>query len=118
MSKTQKTILIVDDNKDTLELMSDIFTSNGYVIKKAANAVQAFSIFSENVDLVLTDLDMPGINGLKMTELLKKESNVPMVAITGLKVAKAPIFDAILHKPVRPKDLLQTVEDLIERFAP
>ena len=118
MPKTQKTILLVDDNDEMLKLMSELFSRNGYAIKRASNSVQAFALFSDDVDVVLTDLDMPGINGLKLAKLLKEEADVPVAAITGYKLLSDSAFDAIFYKPIRAKDLLKGVGALLaEREA-
>ena len=109
MSKTQRTILLVDDNQDILSLLTNLFLANGFTVKSACNAIQAYALLSEDVDLVLTDLDMPGMNGMELTAHLKKEFDVPVVAITGLQLMDSKLFDAVVHKPIRPKDLLETV---------
>lgn len=115
MDSTLKRILVVDDDDAVLSLLTDIFSREGYVVRKASSAVQAIASFDESVHLVVSDLDMPGINGVELAGLLKSRFPIPVVAVTGLKIEKPPVFDAILHKPVLPRELLRVIRDRLSQ---
>jgi len=115
MKEKQHVILLVDDNDSIRELLAQVFAKNGYLVKQACNASQAMSLFTPEVDLVITDLDMPDVNGMELTYRLKAKAPVPIAAITGLKFRGPKPFEAVLHKPVLPGVLLKTVKVLLER---
>ncbi len=114
MPVTQKKILIVDDDDLILKLLYEIFSKNGFKVIKASDAAQALTMFSKDTHIVVTDLDMPGMNGLELASKLKESSDIPVVAVTGMKLLTSGQFNAILHKPVLPKELLKTVKGLLK----
>ena len=66
-------ILIVDDNRDFLESLSEVVESGGYKTAVAQNGAQALQIFKEeNIDLLLMDLKMPGMNGIDTYKEIRK----------------------------------------------
>ena len=66
-------ILIVDDDRDFLESLSEVVESGGYKTAVAQNGAQALQIFrEENIDLLLMDLKMPGMNGIDTYKEIRK----------------------------------------------
>lgn len=66
-------ILIVDDDRDFLESISEMVESGGYKTAVAQNGAQALQIFNEeNIDLLLMDLKMPGMNGIETYKEIRK----------------------------------------------
>lgn len=84
-----KNILVVDDELDILETIVDsleIEFGDAISIHKAANGQEALQKFREDVnfDLIVTDLNMPDMDGLELTENIKKiEENTPIIVFTG-----------------------------------
>ena len=116
-------ILIVDDNADSLEILSLRVTKFGYEAVKACNSKEAIThAEAELPDIIFMDLGLPDVDGVKTTAILKrnpKTSHIPVVAVTARmselwreKALKAGIV-AYLQKPVAP----QTLKHTIERFT-
>ena len=104
-----KTIFIVDDSATILLSISSILSKAGYTVEKAANAEEALKRFKAGakVDLLLTDLNMPGMNGIELIRNLQQaQPNVPAILITGhsLKfgeeeMKRLPALKTVLNKP-------------------
>src|SRR5215813_3506929 len=83
----KKKILLVEDNNDSLEILGLRVRSFGYDAIKAHNSKEAIaSVEAESPDLILMDLDLPDLDGVKTTAILKqnpKISHIPVVAVTA-----------------------------------
>ena len=115
-------VLIVDDEVDTLELMTELFESKGYIAESATNGIEALSkIKLQEPDVVLTDLQMPEMDGLQLLGILTKEhSNIPVIMITAhgtvdnaVEAMKIGAKDYIL-KPLRLDEILAKVERITQ----
>jgi CheY-like chemotaxis protein len=115
-----KKILIVEDNKDSREILSLFITKIGHQVIKACNSKEAITYAeAEGPDLILMDMDLPDVDGVKTTAILKrnpKTFHIPVVALTAWvselwreKALKVGIVDYQL-KPVSPQVLKQTIE--------
>jgi CheY-like chemotaxis protein len=116
----KKKILIVEDNNDSLEILGLRVTNFGYEAIKAHNSKEAIAcVEAEPPDLILMDLDLPDVDGVKTTATLKqnpKTSRIPVVALTAWmselwreKASKVGIVSYLL-KPISPQMLKQTIE--------
>ena len=76
-------ILIIEDNEEIREGIRILFRGESYDIIEADNGDRGLELFSENIDLVILDIMMPGISGLKTCEELRKISNVPILFLTA-----------------------------------
>ncbi len=78
-------ILIVDDKPDILHVLETLLTAEGFQVRKASGGRQALDIFqSESADLVITDITMPGMDGLELIRQLKAlNDEVEIVVLTG-----------------------------------
>ena len=119
----KKKILIVEDNKDSLEILGLRITAIGHQVIKACNSKEAIAYSeAECPDLIFMDLDLPDADGIKTTAILKKNpknSHIPVVAITAWmsalseeKAAKVGIATYLI-KPVSP----QTLKGIIEEYT-
>jgi DNA-binding response OmpR family regulator len=86
-----KTVLIVEDNEDLLNSYNETLTTEGYDTFKALDGYQALDIMAKNVrdiDLMLLDLMMPGVDGLEVLRTMKdneeKYGSVPVVILTNM----------------------------------
>jgi len=110
-------ILVAEDNKAIRVLVSKILDFMGFEVALAVNGVEALSLFVErSFDLVLTDLEMPIMDGWDLTHCIKERSpSTPVVWMTGadreavLKKAERGPVDSVLFKPFRVEDFQSTV---------
>jgi len=117
----KKKILIVEDNKDSLEILGLRVTAIGYQVIKARNSKEAITYAeAEGPDLIFMDMGLPDVDGVKTTATLKqnpKTSRIPVVALTAWmselwreKASKVGIVSYVL-KPVSPQTLKETIEE-------
>jgi two-component system, cell cycle response regulator DivK len=115
-----KKILIVENNNDSLEILGLRVTNFGYEAIKAHNSKEAIACAeAERPDLILMDMGLPDVDGVKTTAILKqnpKTARIPIVALTAWvsevwreKALRVGILDYQL-KPVSPQVLKQTIE--------
>lgn len=103
-------ILIVDDNNDILDILSEFLLTQGFEAECAGNGVEALSLFSEyHFDAVLTDFQMPRMNGLNLAhEIRKKEPQTLIIMMTSdiwMNVQEYDFMDYVVEKPFRLKEI-------------
>jgi len=119
--KLRKQVLFVDDDDLFLKLYSHAFSKTSWQIFTATDAASALKVLSgEAVDLVVTDIKMPGIHGLKLIEEIRKIDRwVPVIvcsAYKGLKAESDMYFyhvSSFLSKPVDIRMLKKKIMELI-----
>ncbi len=116
-----KTIFLVDDSATILLSISGILTKAGYAIEKASNAEDALKKFNAGVkaDLLITDLNMPGMNGIELIKEVRKLASYKFMPILFLTTesqqsrrmeAKAAGASGWIVKPATADDLLNTIK--------
>ena len=124
MKKT-KNILIVDDEKDILELIKFNISNNGYNCFCAENGEAAIKLAKNKIpDLIILDLMLPGIDGLDICRILKnnKETeNIPILMLTA-KTSDENIIEGLevgaddyLTKPFEPKELILRINNILNK---
>ncbi len=122
MLKESKRILIVDDEENAREALSKILVHDGYDVSSAANGVEALNYLrSRDADLIITDINMPEMNGLAfLRELIRSrpESNVIMLTAYGevesyLEAMNLGAFEYI-NKPIRYDDLKKVINKILK----
>ena len=117
----KKKILIVEDNKDSSEILRLFITKIGHHPIKARNSQEAIILAeAEEPDLIFMDMGLPDVDGVKTTATLKqnpKTSRIPVVALTAWmselwrdKASRVGIVSYVL-KPVSPQTLKETIEE-------
>jgi two-component system, cell cycle sensor histidine kinase and response regulator CckA len=117
-------VLIVDDEQDILETLSKILTAEGYLVEKALNGEDALTLFqTRSFEAVITDVRMPGIDGIELTRALKKiDEYTEVIILTGYATMETAIsalrkdgaFDYLM-KPIEDIDILyKTLGNAIE----
>ena len=122
-----KTVLIVDDDDMMLQMAEFILKKDtAYKILKVSSGMQCIRMLQsgeENIDLILLDIQMPGMDGIKTMELIQKHDywkKIPVIFLTASSdrdtVLKAGKLGAAgyVKKPFEPKDLLQRVVVTLE----
>jgi Response regulators consisting of a CheY-like receiver domain and a winged-helix DNA-binding domain len=81
-----KTILIIEDDNDINNMLYDLLSLNNYRVIRAYSGSEGIIHFenNKNIDLVLLDLMIPGYNGNEVLKIIRKESDVPIIALTAL----------------------------------
>jgi len=121
-------ILIVEDNPANMTLAVFLLESAGHTVLKATDAEAGLTLAREGQpDLILMDIQLPGMDGLQATVLLKKDDatrNIPVIALTALVMKGdqerilAVGCDGYIAKPMRYREFLATVaEHLASRVA-
>lgn len=113
-------VLLVEDDDDNRELMAEVLVASGYEVLSASTGQEGLKTLSEHsVDVVVTDVGMPGMGGLEMAKAAKEIApTVPVVIVTGwaeredIASARGKHVDAVLIKPVDPDALAQAVSDV------
>ncbi len=114
-------ILVVDDEPLILESLSLMLERSGYYVKKAPDALKALALMEEyHIDIVLTDLSMPDMDGLEFQEKVgEKYPHVPVIFLTAhstvgtaVKAIKLGAYDYI-EKPCKSEQLLSIIDKLI-----
>ncbi len=118
-----KLILIVEDEPKNLTLLRDLLQVSGYTTIEATDGKQGVELAkTSKPDLILMDIQMPIMDGLEVTRILKENattSNIPVLALTSyaMKGDKERIFEAgcdgYLTKPIDIKELLKQVAEYL-----
>jgi two-component system cell cycle response regulator DivK len=117
-------VLLVEDDGDGRRLYALWLTEAGFSVKEAHNGFQALERALDHVpDVVVTDLNIPGIDGFELTRRLKldpRTREVPVIAVTGYAAfqadperARRAGCDVVLEKPCSPDDLEAAIRTLI-----
>ena len=114
------TLLCVDDDDATVDTISDYFIEQGYETFIAYSAEEALEVLSNHrIDLVMTGVVMPGMNGLELTKIIKQNYDSDVVIFTGYREGcnreKAIGIGAIdfFYKPFKLEDLLDSVSRIL-----
>ena len=118
----QYKILIVDDEPMLTELLADYLGDMGYLPFMATDSVQAMEKLKESPDLILLDINMPGMDGFELCKTIKSNvgySHIPIILLTAKTNIQSKIegmelgADSYIEKPFSPEYLLAVVSNLI-----
>jgi two-component system cell cycle response regulator DivK len=123
-AETARIVLLVEDDRDGRRMYAEWLTEAGFRVDQAHNGLQALErAFDSRPDVVVTDLNIPGIDGFELTRRLKHDGrtrDVPVLAVTGYAAfasdperARRAGCDAVLSKPCSPDDLETAIRGLI-----
>ena len=118
------TILIVEDNEKNMKLARDVLQSRGYATLEAVTGEDGVRMAIETKpDLVLMDIQLPGINGIEALRQVRADpacARIPIVAFTASVTPtdrsqiSAAGFDGFLSKPINLKEFIDTVRRVLE----
>ncbi len=118
-----QTILIVDDDPEIREGIRILLSGEEYAIIEAENGHQALEQLTDTVDLVILDVMMPGITGLRTCEEIRKQSTVPVLFLTAKAQESDKLIgltaggDDYLVKPFSYSELIARVKALLRRYC-
>ncbi|MGO0063756.1 response regulator transcription factor [Brevibacillus fluminis] len=119
-----KSVLIIDDDKEIVDLLDVYLRNEGYDIHKAYDGEEALAkLAAERIDVMVLDVMMPKLNGLEVCKQVRKTSNIPILMLS----AKAEDMDKIIGlmtgaddymiKPFNPLELVVRVKALLRRAS-
>ena len=119
----RKTILVIEDNELNMKLVRSLLKIGNYEMFEAIDAETGMKLARQHMpDLVLMDIQLPGMDGLRATRILKEDPDlmeIPVVAVTSYamqgddeKATKAGCAGYIT-KPINTKEFLKTIEQYI-----
>lgn len=111
-------LLLVDDEPDVVETLACLFSLEGYEVLTARDGMEAWSLAREHLPgLVITDVDMPRMDGLALCANLRADSrtrHIPIIVSSGREItaAAAGRYDMAISKPAQFAELLEAAEAL------
>jgi two-component system alkaline phosphatase synthesis response regulator PhoP len=119
----RKRVLVVDDDVNTVELVTLYLKRDGYRVLIAYNGVDALRVAREgHPDLIVLDLMLPGIDGLEVCRTLRAESDVPIIMLTAKTTDQDKLTglelgaDDYVTKPFSPRELAARVRAVLRRL--
>lgn len=118
----EKEILVIDDEQMILDMLDQILSAAGYEVRTALGGKEALEIFADHpVNLVLTDIKMPGIDGYDLLrEIKEKDPDTRIVLMSGysndLSIREAIELgaDEFVVKPFKGREILQVLESAMD----
>jgi two-component system cell cycle response regulator DivK len=118
-----KRILAIEDHEENRRLLRDLLTSFGYELIEAVNGEEGLvSAETHRPDLILMDVQLPGIDGYEVTRRLKANSalrHIPVIAVTSYALSGDDVkaleagCDAYVTKPFDPAELLAKIQEFL-----
>ena len=119
----QTRVLVVDDEKELLQLVATYLLNESYEVLKASDGYEALHLLeTESIDLVILDIMMEGTDGFELCKRIRATSSIPVVMLTaksseedrirGLKLGA----DDYVVKPFSPRELMARVEAVLRRM--
>jgi len=111
---TAKTVLVVDDERYIVDLLADLLEEEGYTVRRAYDGAAAWrEITRETPDLVLTDVMMPGLDGLSLaSRLIETYSQVPVILMSAAVTPRNPGI-TFIAKPFDIDRMLTTISQML-----
>ena len=117
-------ILVVDDDREILEAITVYLENEGYRIFKASDGLEAIEIVeSQEIHLVLMDIMMPRMDGIKATTRIRELKNIPVIMLSAKTEDTDKIIglnmgaDDYITKPFNPLELIARVKSHLRRFT-
>jgi len=122
--KKRTRVMAIDDEVEILRLLENILEEEGYDFVGATSGDAAFSLLRERQpDLIILDIMMPGLDGFQVLELIRRNSDVPVIMLTGrgemtaLRDSVEIGADDFVRKPFYPLELVARVRAKLRRTA-
>lgn len=125
VAKIKKKVLVVEDNPMNQILAREILTANGYDVVEANTGSDAIKkVMAERPDIILMDLNLPEMDGITATRILKSDDthkNIPVIALTAsamkgeVERILAEGFDGYISKPIEMKKFIKDISSYIRK---
>lgn len=119
-----QTILVCDDDKQIVEAIDIYLTGEGYQVIKAYDGYEALDYLAENnVDLLIMDVMMPGLDGIRTTLKVRETSSIPIIILSAKSEDTDKILglnigaDDYITKPFNPLELVARVKSQLRRYT-
>ncbi|MGR3303522.1 MAG: response regulator [Candidatus Scalindua sp.] len=116
-----KNILIIDDNEEVLDIFKQLLLGEGYRVSTASNGASGVVLFlMQNFDLVITDINMPGMNGLDVIKRINNIVKVPIILMSSDYLPVEPDdarfmgVNAVISKTINDYDFCELVKYCLE----
>jgi two-component system, OmpR family, response regulator len=120
----RKSILIIDDDKDTRDSLFTYLSQYNFIVYTAKNGGEAQRILAKaTIDLILLDLMMPEEDGFSILKKIRKNSTVPVIMLTGIGEETEKVIgleigaDDYQTKPFSPRELLARIRAVLRRYG-
>lgn len=121
---SEKKILVVDDEKAIINLLTQAFSRVGYTVRSAQNAKEALELLqNEKINVMFFDLNMPEMDGIELCKEVKKDMPMSIIyAVTGyvslfeLADCREAGFEDYFKKPMNMKTLIKMANDAFEKL--
>jgi CheY-like chemotaxis protein len=117
-----KKVLVVEDNEKNMYLISFILEKMGHRVLQADSGEKGIELASrEQPDLILMDIQLPGIDGLEATKRIRQSGDVPIIAITSFAMSGdrerllAAGCNGYIEKPINPETIMGEIAAYLER---
>ena len=120
---TERKIMIIEDDEDIREGVRILLESEQYLVMEAENGAQGLELLEPDISLIILDIMMPGMSGIRTCEEIRKISNVPILFLTAKAQESDKLLglmaggDDYLPKPFSYAELLGRVKALIRRYT-
>lgn len=118
------TVLVVDDDREIVESIAIFLQADGYLVRKAYNGLEALDIvMTENVHLIIIDIMMPELDGIKTLLKVRESKNLPIILLSAKSEDADKILgltagaDDYITKPFNPSELVARVKSQLRRYT-
>lgn len=118
------TVLVVDDDREIVESIAVFLQADGYLVRKAYNGLEALDIvMTENVHLIILDIMMPELDGIKTLLKVRESKNLPIILLSAKSEDADKILgltagaDDYITKPFNPSELVARVKSQLRRYT-
>lgn len=117
-----KNILIIEDDKDIIELLKIYLDANDFITYSTTNGLEAKDLIKKyNIDLLIVDIMMPNITGYEVIKMIRKDSNLPIIVVSAKILDSDKILglnlgaDAYITKPFNPMEVIAYINSIFRR---
>ena len=118
------TVLVLDDDREIVESIAIFLQADGYLVRKAYNGLEALDIvMTENVHLIILDIMMPELDGIKTLLKVRESKNLPIILLSAKSEDADKILgltagaDDYITKPFNPSELVARVKSQLRRYT-